>query len=41
LLKRGEAATLTAAQGQIARLYGFASWAKLKAHVDSLEEIVG
>jgi Ankyrin repeats (many copies)/Ankyrin repeat len=39
LLKAGEAKSLTDAQFQIARLYGFASWPKLKAHVDSLEEI--
>src|SRR5580704_1360605 len=39
LLKAGEAALLTEAQFKIARLYGFASWPKLKAHVDSLEEI--
>jgi hypothetical protein len=39
LLKAGEAESLTDAQFQIARLYGFASWPKLKSHVDSLEEI--
>jgi ankyrin repeat protein len=39
LLKRGEASSLTEAHLQIARLYGFASWPKLKAHVESLEEI--
>src|SRR5215471_21289165 len=39
LLKAGHADSLTDAQFQIARLYGFASWPKLKAHVDSLEEI--
>jgi Ankyrin repeats (3 copies) len=39
LLKGGGAASLTEAQFQIARLYGFASWPKLKAHVESLEEI--
>ncbi|HXJ05327.1 MAG TPA: ankyrin repeat domain-containing protein [Candidatus Acidoferrum sp.] len=39
LLKAGEAESLTSAQFKIARLYGFASWPKLKAHVDSLEEI--
>jgi len=39
LLKAGEAKSLTDAQFRIARLYGFASWPKLKAHVDSLEEI--
>ena len=35
LLKAG-AESLTKAQFQIARLYGFASWPKLKAHVESL-----
>lgn len=39
LLKSGGADSLTEAQFKIARLYGFASWPKLKAHVDSLEEI--
>src|SRR4029077_10936442 len=39
LLKAGAAASLTEAQFQIARLYGFASWPKLKAHVESAEEI--
>jgi ankyrin repeat protein len=39
LLKTGEAASITDAQLQIARLYGFASWPKLKAHVESFEEI--
>ena len=39
LLKAGEADSLTDAQFKIARLYGFASWPKLKAHIDSLEEI--
>ena len=39
LLKAGEAESLTDAQFKIARLYGFASWPKLKEHVDSLEEI--
>jgi ankyrin repeat protein len=39
LLKAGEATSLTDAQFKIARLYGFASWPKLKAHVDSLAEI--
>src|ERR1700688_2437211 len=38
LLKAGEAESLTDAQFKIARLYGFASWPKLKEHVDSLEE---
>lgn len=39
LLNAGEAESLTDAQFKIARLYGFASWPKLKEHVDSLEEI--
>ena len=39
LLETGAAATISDAQFKIARLYGFASWPKLKAHVDSLEEI--
>lgn len=39
LLKAGAAATLTDAQLRIARLYGFPSWPKLKAHVESFEKI--
>jgi ankyrin repeat protein len=39
LLKAGEAESLTDAQFKIARIYGYASWPKLKEHVDSLEEI--
>ena len=39
LLRAGSAKSLTDAQFQVARLYGFASWPRLKAHVDSLEEI--
>jgi ankyrin repeat protein len=39
LLKTGAAKSIIDAQFQIARLYGFASWPKLKAHVESLEEI--
>jgi ankyrin repeat protein len=39
LLETGAAATLSDAQFKIARLYGFASWPKLKAHIDSQEEI--
>jgi len=39
LLKAGDAASLSEAQLRIARLYGFASWPKLKAHVNALEEI--
>lgn len=37
LKRSGAAASLSAAQFQIARLYGFASWPKLKTHVESLE----
>jgi ankyrin repeat protein len=39
LLKAGEAESLTAAQFQIARRYGFQSWPRLKAHVESLNEV--
>src|ERR1051325_509755 len=39
LLKNGAAKSLHDAQFQIARLYGFASWPKLKVHVESFEEI--
>src|SRR6202030_4214351 len=39
LLKAGAADSLADAQFKIARLYGFASWPKLKEHVESLEEI--
>jgi ankyrin repeat protein len=39
LLKAGGANSLANAQFKVARIYGFASWPKLKAHVDSLEEI--
>jgi hypothetical protein len=39
LLKTGAAASITDAPFKIARLYGFASWPTLKAHIDSLEEI--
>ncbi len=39
LLKAGAAASLADAQFQIARLYGFGGWPKLKAHVESFEEI--
>ena len=38
LLAAGEAKSLSDAQFQVARLYGYSSWPKLKAHVDSLEE---
>jgi ankyrin repeat protein len=39
LLKAGNAVSITEAQFKIARLYGFASWAKLKAHITSIEEV--
>ncbi len=39
LLKTGAATSITDAQFKVARLYGFASWPKLKAHVESFEEI--
>jgi ankyrin repeat protein len=39
LLRSGKVKSLSEAQFEIARLYGFASWPKLKAHVDSLTEI--
>jgi ankyrin repeat protein len=39
LLRSGAAQSIADAQFQIARLYGFASWPKLKAHVDSFEEV--
>jgi len=39
LLKAGQADSLTDAQFRIARLYGFSSWPKLKAHVDFLQEV--
>jgi Ankyrin repeats (3 copies) len=39
LLRAGSAASLADAQFQIARMYGFASWPKLKAHVESLGEV--
>jgi hypothetical protein len=35
----GAAASITDAQFKVARLYGFASWPKLKAHVDSFEPV--
>ena len=38
LLKAGTAKSITDAQCQVARLYGFASWPKLKAHLESLKE---
>ena len=36
LLKAGRATSLAKAQFRVARQYGFASWPKLKAHVESL-----
>jgi ankyrin repeat protein len=39
LLKTGAAKSITDAQFKIALLYGFAGWPKLKAHVESFEEI--
>jgi len=39
LVKAGAATSVTDAQFKIARLYGFPSWPKLKAHVESLEEV--
>jgi ankyrin repeat protein len=38
LRKSGEARSLADAQFKIARLYGFRSWSKLKAQVESLEQ---
>lgn len=37
LYKSGGAESLTQAQFRVAREYGFASWARLKAHVESLD----
>jgi Ankyrin repeats (3 copies) len=39
LLRSGGAETIADAQYKIARLYGFASWPKLKAHVESLKDV--
>jgi len=39
LLKAGGAISITDAQFKIARLYGFSSWPKLKAHINSLKEV--
>jgi ankyrin repeat protein len=39
LFKEGGAKSLTDAQFRIATLYGFASWVKLKTHVESLESV--
>ena len=38
LLRVGKVTSLSDAQFQLAREYGFASWPKLKAHVESLQE---
>jgi hypothetical protein len=39
LLRAGQATSLANAQFQISRQYGFASWSKLKAHVESLRTV--
>jgi hypothetical protein len=39
LLKAGRAESITDAQFRVARDYGFASWPKLKTHLESLQEI--
>jgi hypothetical protein len=39
LLRAGQAASLANAQLQVARHYGFASWPKLKAQVESLQTV--
>ena len=39
LLRGGQAASLANAQFQVARQYGFTSWPKLKAHVESLQTV--
>jgi ankyrin repeat protein len=39
MLRAGQAASLAKAQFAVARQYGFASWSKLKAHVESLHEV--
>ncbi len=39
LVKSGAAATLAAAQLRIARQYGFPSWPRLKAHVESSRQV--
>jgi hypothetical protein len=39
LFKTGAAASVADAQSQVAGIYGFATWPKLKAHVESCEEI--
>ena len=37
--RRGRATSLAKAQFRVARQYGFASWPKLKAHVESLQTV--
>jgi ankyrin repeat protein len=39
LLRAGQAPSLVKAQFQVARQYGFASWPKLKAHVEVLQTV--
>jgi hypothetical protein len=39
LLRAGRAASLANAQFQVARQFGFASWPKLRAHVQSLQTV--
>src|SRR5258706_8530226 len=39
LLETGAAASIADAQFKVARLYGFSSWPKLKAHVDSFAAV--
>src|SRR5262249_13247987 len=39
LHRAGQASSLSDAQFQLARQYGFASWPKLKAHVESLQTV--
>src|SRR5260370_6054918 len=39
MLRAGQAASLANAQFQVARQYGFGSWPKLKAHVESLQAV--
>lgn len=39
LLRAGQAASLADGQFQVARQYGYASWPKLKAHVESLQTV--
>ena len=36
LVKAGAARSISEAQFQVARLYGFASWPRLKAHIEAL-----